>query len=571
MKRKIIPRLNTPRKKARTRVYWEGHEPGRPDPDTPSIVRTLRYGLHVAEDAAIGEAIGGWGLMAAGPAAAEAGAVVGRAIGAAYGAYTGRAAPSLAFTPSQLVSQTIKMKGNSRSNAERVLTNRSAMIKSGRSKVKKEKKVKVSKSLRSKVLQVMEGDEGTGCLKILHSGYVCAMISHGNSNVNVIQYPVLRLDPGWSAAVDEGPYGIPNQIVCMYGGDNRTTGRTYWNMLTSFVPGVSATRSQGNTQLGMIPGSELNFFTIGKIWNAASVLFNEKQLTCNPYYLLANLTENVAPGPGTAIPTAPGTLKINLKSSYVKFTMKNVSARVVTVEFWELEPTIKFNNTPPLNSMRAVAGNIESQAGYSTKYLYLHGANKQFVPVSANEMYMDLNTEWVSHYNAAGFKYRAVKRKMIIAPQETCVHTMQGPSGVLDLNDCYTDGNLNTGALKGFTKSVVIAVSGDQVLKQGNLLNIDGSGRYIQTNTAGAIPANDTSQSMPIAMEVEEFYKVAVPNVTGFIKNTDVAGTETMQLLNQRRDRYIYWNRCPTNGKDAIYTSNEVTPSLSVPTFTPSL
>jgi len=426
-------------------------------------------------------------------------------------------------------SQNKKMKGSTNSKAQKALVTRSSMAVSGKTKVKKTRRVKVPSRLAKQIKQVMSGTTARGQYVTIKSGFIGNVITTGVS-------------PFFTAGDDMGK----TQMAIAFNRSGGLHGRTLFNQLFQYVPAAST---------AIVPATGLNYFTPAKILDAASVLFNNKSPGANPYATTGNLSvlSNNATGAPAVV---PGQLKVNLLSSWVKFTLKNVSDRVVTVEAWECTPTLKFQNINPLATM---VGQIESlsEVTTDTNFQYIFGGN------NSNQCFFDTAVDpFHIGKKHMGLKLAWKKRVMVLAPDETCVHSIKGPSGLMDFtkilnvqsNVAGTNPTASTDLnilLKNWSVGVVFGVSGDYVLPTATATS---AGKWVFSTTDGALSA-------PIAVEVQEGYRVAVPEIAGFITQNGIAGTS--QQLNARKPKTIVWNQINT-GAVAYRVSNEVNPIADV-------
>lgn len=418
-------------------------------------------------------------------------------------------------------------KGNVSVKAQKKLVSRSSMASKGKVVVKKVKGVRVPNKLRKQIKQVLVGQQATGTYTTVKSGFVGS---------------IALAAAGGLAGDDLGK--TQTQVYC-----NATTGvappgRTFFNQLVNYRPLALS---------GYTPGTGLNFFTPGKIWDAASVLFNNKPLAVNPYNDLGNLSQTFTGTTGVPGTAAPGQLKINVLNSYVQFTLKNVSNRVVTVEIWECTPTLKFQDTNPLQSMVTAVG-AYSEVTSDTNFQYSVTGS---LGGTSNAMFDCTLDIFDVAAKRMGLKFKWRKRAMVLAPDETCIHSIKGPKGILDTKDLYVTPPNATGTsatpvlnytslVKNWSVGCVISVAGDFVLPTQD----SNGGRFIYTTTVGAL-------GMPIVCEVIESYRIAVPEIAGFVTSSGLAGTS--QMLNLRKPKQIVFNQ--TQLATNFYTvSNEVNP-----------
>lgn len=415
----------------------------------------------------------------------------------------------------------------------KLLTTRTAMTVKGKTKTKVVKTVAVPSRLRKQIKQVLVGQQAVGSYKTIKEGFVGSfMPSPGN--------------PGPLAGSALGQA----QNVVYWNVNNAVPGRTYFNTLVTRLdsPGVS-------TSIG---GTELNFFTPAKLLDAASVLFNGKAVSIDPYLETGNLS-TVAQNDGTLNFSNPGKLKINILNSYAKFSIKNVSNRVVTMEIWECMPSQMFQETNPLNTLNAVFegfGSSSGTTGQDTSYAYydLNGtAAASSVARGFYEIGQDPFEIAKQNYD---FKFTWKKRTMILAPEETCVHSIRGPKGIFDYSKMQRTNNAvpqpvpiisRLAMVKGLSVGCVIGISGDQVLTQTAAASQGGRKNYLG--------GGSVTLGMPVCVEVEEYYKIAVPEIAGFRQSA----TALVMPLNQRKEKHIVFSQ-KEKGQNNFTVSNEVNP-----------
>lgn len=419
-------------------------------------------------------------------------------------------------------------RGSTSVRANKALVQKSSMIVSGKTKVKRKPSVNVPSKLRKQIKQVMVGASASGSYIILRSGYIGSVWGTFSSDVY------------------QTDMGSASQRGFSFNGGNQVPGRTLFNCLTSRVIVTPFLPTP-------VLGSALNYFTPAKILDAASVLFNKKPASINPYGQTNNLSGTTNLVTGLPNNLKPGRLNINILSSSVMFTMKNVSNRVVSIDIWECTPTLKFQDTNVLenvvNNMRVHVENTNDEA-----FQYLVGPSSS---VNSIEPYFNPQFDFMSiGKKYQGLKWTWKKRSMVMAPAETCVHEIKGPKGMLDykqllaqpLNDTGNPVNsvykMNT-LLKGFSVSVLMAVHGDQVSTDV------GTGGRKQYST-------NASLSMPVHVEVVESFNISVPEVAGFITNAGLAGA-TQQLNLRQPKKIIYDTR--EQSQTAYTVNNEEQPS----------
>lgn len=414
--------------------------------------------------------------------------------------------------------QVVPKKTMPKKNVQNKLVNRSAMVVRGKAKVKNVKKLKVSKYLKKAIKQVTSGSAARGTYTTLKQGYVgsCAAIGTG-----VLSFSCLGEGSGVAA----------NQTVALFADPAVTPVgfRTLWNCL-----------AQNNLTLApnVVTQGDLNFFTPAKILDAASVLFNGKA-PGNPQVTTGNLSEVVSNTTGAPTTTTPN-LKIEVVNSSAVFRIKNTSDRVVLMDIWECTPTLKFQ---PNNIVQTLAtqfnafqnGGLDETVEYhktsagsiSGEYLF----EGSYDPLAVSKQYQGLPFKWK-------------KREMVLHPDETCVHTIKGPRGTLDFKKLVTSTPASTSSqiqlnplVKGWSVSCAISIRGDQVFKPA-VAGIGGRDVYHQSVVAGTV-----SFGMPVSIELEEKYRLVVPDIAGYRTQNGAAGT--VQSLNFRKPRFIFWNTLP--------------------------
>lgn len=307
----------------------------------------------------------------------------------------------------------------------------------------------------------------------------------------------------------------------------------------------------------LVDDGGFNFFTIRKIHDAVSQIFNEKAGTLNQYSSTLNLLSTTFnPATGAVGASNPGTLKVNMRNSWVQFKIKNLSGRVVNLVIWELTPKLKFQNTNPLEALNSVsqgAGGIAVDSiteDFTIRYADSAGyARPGFM--------IDNNIDPCKMLQSLGFNFEMVKRDMVLAPDETCVHSIKGPSGEIDFGKMMVDNVQQTKLLKGFSVSCIFGVHADQVLNPTSTSNAQ---RFVSNGTVTA-GLNTYNLSLPIAVEYEESMSFDVPEIAGFMTRTAVAGNP--QPLNFRKRKIVYQNWVDANGnaRGNYQVSNEVNPA----------
>lgn len=456
-----------------------------------------------------------------------AGGIAGAWAGAGVAAATGQLemAPALVYGGAALgaslgfgrsVSQRKNMK------AVNKLVNKSAMKITGKVKVKRNKKVKVSGYLKKAIKQTLVNNSAVGTFNLATQGYV--------------------------------GYGLGAADLEIAGSQNMNS-----TLTAAFMPGVSGSNGQrclynqlftfGNVATTAITHTELNFFTPAKILHAASILFNNKPITSSPYLDTGNLSTAFISATGAPVTNAHQNLKIDVLNSYVHFSLKNCSDRIVMVDIWELGTTLKFQDTNPLKSMILVEDSTSFTATENRTYLAVDAGG-----VAINSC-LDPFIDPVKEMQKVGYKFKGRKRSMVLAPDETCVHSIQGPKGMLDYSKLIADNILKVDKhVKNWSVGCIISVRPDQVAKISTTDTGSRSIVYVDGTNSGIM-------RLPISVEMFESYKIAVPEVAGFVTTAGLAGS--LQLLNNRKHKHITFNACADHNPVAVGSygvSNEENP-----------
>jgi len=418
------------------------------------------------------------------------------------------------------------------SNPNKALTTRSSMKVTGKTKTKVSKTVAVPSRLRKQIKQVLVGQQATGQYETIKEGYVGA---------------IFVADGIFALPLNGDDLGVSTQPAVFPTRNTQIPGRTLFNQLV--------TRNPANDPAAVIAGTGMNYFTPAKFIDAASVLFNKKVLNRNPYLTTGNLSTVFATASGAPAVTNYGTLKINILKSYVTFSIKNLSNRVVTLEIWECMPTKMFQEANSLADLATTLSTLATSTTFDSSFDYADAGGSGVGQLKPENTLFEIGLDplEIAKRNF-GYKWTWKKRLMILAPEETCIHSIRGPKGIFDFKKLNTTVNpdapaqtfLENSLAKGFSVSCIFAVSGDQVLAdrgQGGRKLFLGNG--------------NTVLSCPVAVEVKEFYKVAVPEIAGFVTQ-DGADGET-QMLNLRKQKHIIFSQ-KERGNNQYNVSNEVNP-----------
>lgn len=435
-----------------------------------------------------------------------------------------------------------------RTTAVNRLVDKSSMKIKGKRKLKKIKNIKVSRALTKKIKKVISGTEATGSYTTVKAGFVgCAWNTPSATNA----LPNQRVVGGLPSVGNVTYASIVGPSV------NEPAGsRTLWAMLSNWDPAA------GYTPLtDLIPGTDMNYFTIEKILDAASVCFNRKAISQTPWVTTNNLSTIFNVTNGLPTNTAPGPLKIKLVNSWVQFTLRNMSGRIAHLDIFECTPKHKFQTKPALQSMadtlEAGGQNVQDEnfTQDATFRYYNRLADASGVQGYISGLLTEGTVDPAMIANQFGFNYKVVKRQMVLQPYETCIHSIKGPSAELDYSKMNVEQTAQVAFLKGVSVSVFMSVRVDQALPTTQ----SSGAKYADT---AAVPAGtdvySAQMSMPIAVEIKESYTVKVPEVAGFIS----AAAGQRQQLNLRKKKIVYANYLDKNGTQVFQVANEQNPQL---------
>jgi len=460
-----------------------------------------------------GTAAGYAGLAAGGPVVGDVAAAVGTIAGGLYGALK--------------VFGTSSKKNMGMKRNILALNDKTAMSTSGKAKVKHVKRVKVSPYLKKAVKQVMQGAAASGLYRRSFSGMV------GNvPNVSAA---------GFDGTLVTTVYGVAGTVGAYLPGTGKPNNqKTWWGCL-------GRTRETLNAEL--IPNTDLNFFTPAKILHYASVLFNNKGDRDDPYFTNTdNLSTTFLQDTGLPVNVA-NNLKIDVKSSSVLLTMRNMSGRVQFVEIYEMVSTTKFQNKPPINDLIELGQSVQdgTDPGETNNILGYYSGGTKYDKETRNFI-TEGSVDAVSVLKNHGLKWKYKKHTMAMAPGEMCTHTVKGPSGILDFQKLWnpeTDSLNVLGAVKDWSKHLMISVRPDFALQGGSTFN--AGQRWVRQSTV-----NPNLASGVISIEAVETVSIVVPEIAGFVGQLGGLGATKGQPLNQRKNRIVLNNITPSAGNNDV-------------------
>lgn len=452
-------------------------------------------------------------VTSANPAAGSFAAVAGGVVGAAMDWH--RTAPG---EPGTFLNKKKMAIQNSR-------VDKSAMKQTGKAKVKRVKKLKVSNYLKKAVKQVVAGSSAHGYYKRTFTGVVGV-----SAYDKAVPYADLELSSSSTANGGTAFTVMGTTQTTAYVGSapaRSIGGKTLFNTL--------CLKNTNGTGFRALANCDLNFFTPAKLWHAASVLFNNKTESADPY---ATTTGNLGAishsTTGVINSTVPQNLKIELKSSHVAFNFKNLSARNVFVDVYECVSMLKFNISNPLNDLVTVARVIQDSAT-EDKIVQLYeidGENN----TSENFLFITCgDVDGVSIAKSNGWKWKYVKKTMMLSPGENCAHVMKGPTGMFDFARTMDGPGVYkvNGAHKDWSKHLIIACRPEPTLRDTSAVSNQGLRFTPQTELVYELFST-------ISIECTEVMSIAVPEIAGFVSTAVAAGSG--QPLNLRKKRIMLTN-----------------------------
>lgn len=406
-------------------------------------------------------------------------------------------------------------------------------------KVKKGKKVKVSKVFRDKVLKVNAAHIPYGEYKTCHVGYL-GFIVPGTAALAGVQLETYS---------DQN--GVPQIAASWPGTDMGSYARCLFSML--FTAGTGSTTS--------VAGTEMMYFTPMKFLDIASKLWNQKQCGNRSYAsTTGNLSTVFDKTTGAAVvgTTSTNTLKIEVVNSYVTWDMKNVSQRPLKLVIHEMTPKLKFLVDSPIDQMSDALATVGDTTGEQRYYGIFQGAVSTTTP---NAQY-GLADPMVNLGNLEGLQWKkGQRREILIQPGESCQHSIKGPRRTTVDFAKLVDGGTEKWAaygVKGYTVACVVEVILDpQLLTATSDLGFRPTAR---TGTAKVLVD-------PLQITVTEVAKIRCPEVVGFM-NPNAFAANSNQQLNLRKKRVHIENWSSAQGTTAVaYTGyNEENPITGIST-----
>lgn len=384
---------------------------------------------------------------------------------------------------------------------------RASMNRYGSDKIKsirgKNRKVKVSNKLKEKIKKVIEEKKAPGYYVKTTEGSIGSCINN-------------TISPYYT---DIGPITNAITVVPMFSNIGGLGGQQvcWWHSLLPY----------GDLSTKIPTGWDMSYFTPAKFMDAAAILWNKKAMAQNALLSTGNFYTYTSE---TGVPQNTYRSNLYIKNSWVTFEFKNNSQRTITLLIRHCVPKLKFVDDNPLAIYTSAILDDSNASG---------NFNGPLVPYSGNvtESYAkylnDIDVPWsfVDGFSKT-WKYETIK--IIIAPGETCKHSIQGPKNMnLNYNDIMKSGSQQFYSyFKKTSCSVVIGVLPDLVfaesIGEGQPANYTGRWVDFSANT-------DKTIRNPISVEIKEHFDMGMPELTGFVEDP---GTKQTQMLNLRSKKY---------------------------------
>ncbi len=405
--------------------------------------------------------------------------------------------------------------GTGNMSSVNMLAQKASIKYSGRNNVKsivgRNKYVKVSQSLRAKVEKVMRDDDGYGVYYTTRQGALALTNpAVGTTRTNI------------------ACGGYTAETVLIHPGLNNETGDTRFWQSSMF---------QSET---FVAGDEFQYFTPLKFLDAASILWNNKEILRNYGSQTGNFTNSLTLATGVPITgnaSAPDKKGVDLHviNSYVTWELKNNSQRCMNIEIYHCVPKVKFPSALPLETFDGAIAALEEDATTA-------GTLLSNLPSNANDDLVQNPSLRPKTLEPFSTVYKYEKVSITIAPGETFKHSIQGPKG-LDINfSKLYEGEDDMGG-KMWNKSslaCMVSLKPDLVYATAGVGSADtdkGIGRF----SARGLTSGGNLKDM-IGIEVKEVFKMAMPDDTGFVQQAISAGTT--QTLNMKKKVTAYGNFC---------------------------
>lgn len=225
-------------------------------------------------------------------------------------------------------------------------------------------------------------------------------------------------------------------------------------------------------------------------------------------------------------------LKINVVDSSVKYIMRNNTTNNLTVKIWDISPKSVSTNASLYLSpitwinnecVRYAPANVPPGTGLVDEL-------NRYNPFNVNVNTIGFNPKMLPSFN----QFYAMDETIIeLEPGKTYIHHLPGPKNKLyDYRKFFQNGSVTMNTYQKFCKQTMICVIGDlQGTDTGNV------GRF--TDIA------PITSGYGLLVEARTFYKLRVPEQTGFIAQAVPPAGGQSQGLTNRRDSFIIKNWTP--------------------------
>lgn len=290
--------------------------------------------------------------------------------------------------------------------------------------------------------------------------------------------------------------------------------RGTWQSIYSQIIPVLAAPGGNDKQyvvtLGL--GGISNHFTPDEVMQCASVLFNSRTPTLVP--------------PNGNVPGVKEfdfrNFNVSVIKSFATYRFANRTQRTLTVKMYISYPK---NNAAPAMQTQWTQGLAEDSTG---------GLNIQ--GIAATQLFLDPRKTGSVREN---FKLDMVE--FVLDPGQTAFHTIQGPKAFMYDFKKFWQLNTYNNVRRNLTPDVTLVITTD--LCGSNVAF--GAGR----------PGGSAAVGVGLLVELEKYYKIAMPEQTGFVYPVVVVGAP--QPLTLRKSPYVMLNYSDTKEGTAVRIDEE--------------
>jgi len=232
-------------------------------------------------------------------------------------------------------------------------------------------------------------------------------------------------------------------------------------------------------------------------------------------------------------------LKINIVDSNVKYIMRNNTTNNLTVKLWDISPkSISTNGSAYLNPVTWINNELARMApnpALPNNPATGTGVDDQlnkYNPFGVTMSTIGFNPKMLPSFN----QFWSMDETIIeLEPGKTYIHYLPGPKNKLyDYRKFFQNGSVTINTYQKFCKQTIICVTGDL---QGDATG--ATGRF----TDIAAPSG-----YGLIVEPRTFYKIRLPEQSGFVQQAVPPSAGSSQALTNRRDAFIIKNWTPVQG-----------------------